>query len=232
MPSGGAAKEALVTLLTVLTRKSAPWAGAVATLMVCAMVPAIAQAPPAGWKMRVDRSTSASDPDAAGAIKFVSMGAGFHATNPQAATYFNPANTAAGNYSLKANFTLMKPSGHTNFYGLIFGGAGLDGANQTYVYFLVAQDGTFLIKHRAGEATHDVVRATPHAAVKKPDGTGKSTNALEVRVGADKIEYLVNGTVVTSTPKCGMTAMTDGIYGVRVNHLLEVQVDGLALAKL
>jgi uncharacterized iron-regulated membrane protein len=226
---GEAAKEAL---MTGLVRKSARWAGAVGILAVCAIVPAVAQAPPAGWKMRVDRSTSASDPDAAGAIKFVSMGAGFHATNPQAATYFNPANTAAGNYSLKANFTLMKPSGHTNFYGLIFGGANLDGANQTYVYFLVAQDGTFLIKHRAGEATHDVARATPNAAVKRPDATGKSTNALEVRVGADKIDYLVNGTVVTSTPKTGMTAKTDGVYGVRVNHLLEVQVDGFALAKM
>ena len=68
--------------------------------------------------------------------------------------------------------------------------------------------------------------------MKKPDGTGKSTNALEVRVGADKIDYLVNGTVVTSTPKTGMTAKTDGVYGVRVNHLLEVQVDGFALAKM
>src|SRR5262245_6446605 len=202
-----------------------------AALALLVVAPLVAQAPK-GWKVRADRSTSASDPDAAGAIKFVSMGTGFHATNPQAATYFNPANTAAGNYSLKANFTLMKPSGHTNFYGLVFGGAGLDGANQSYVYFLVAQDGTFLVKHRAGEVTHDVVRATPNAAVKKPDGTGKSTNALEVRVGADKIEYLVNGTVVTSTPKSGMTAKTDGVYGVRVNHLLEVQVDGLALAKM
>jgi len=218
--------------MTGSVRKSALWASALGLLGVLAAVALVAQAPPAGWKMRVDRSTSATDPDAAGTIKFVSMGTGFHATNPQAATYFNPANTATGNYSLKASFTLVKPSGHTNFYGLVFGGANLDAANQSYVYFLVAQDGTFLVKHRAGEATHDVVRATPHAAVKKPDATGRSTNALEVRVGSDKIEYLVNGTVVTSTPKTGMTARTDGVYGVRVNHQLEVHVDGLALAKM
>jgi len=218
--------------MTGSVTKTARWAGAVGLLAAFAVVSLVAQAPPAGWKMRVDRSTSASDPDAAGTIKFVSMGGGFHATNPQAATYFNPANTATGNYSLKANFTLVKPSGHTNFYGLVFGGANLDAANQSYVYFLVAQDGTFLIKHRAGDETHDVVRATPNGAVRKPDATGKSTNALEVRVSADKIEYLVNGTVVTSTPKTGMTARTDGVYGVRVNHQLEVHVDGLALAKM
>ena len=54
------------------------------------------------------------------------MGTGFHATNPQAAVYWNPANTATGNYTLKGTFTLMKPSGHTNYYGLVFGGSDLD----------------------------------------------------------------------------------------------------------
>ena len=34
---------------------------------------------PKGWKMRVDRSTAASDPDAPGDIKFVTSGKGFHA---------------------------------------------------------------------------------------------------------------------------------------------------------
>ena len=44
--------------------------------------------------------------------------------------------------------------------------------------------GSWLVKHRAGDAaTHDVGRG-PNAAVKKPDASGKSTNALEVRVGA------------------------------------------------
>ena len=51
-----------------------------------------------------------------------------------------------------------------------------------------------------------------------------------MRVGADKIDYVVNGTVVHSTPKTG-DAKTDGIYGIRVNHLLEVHIDGLSAAK-
>jgi hypothetical protein len=203
-----------------------------ALLATLTIAPLLAQAPPAGWKMRVDRSTSAADPDAAGTIKFVTMGTGFHATNPQAATYFNPANTAAGAYSLKGNFTLVKPSGHTNYYGLVFGANDLNGAGQSYLYFLVAQDGTFLVKHRAGEATHDVVARTASDAVKKPDASGRSTNALEVRVGADKIDYLVNGTTVGSSPKTGMAAKTDGVYGIRINHQLEVHVDGLAMAKM
>jgi len=124
----------------------------VAALAVLALAPLVAQTPQ-GWKQRVDRSTSATDPDAAGAIKFVTQGSGFHATNPQAAVYWNPASTASGAYTLKGTFTLMKPSGHTNYYGLVFGGSALEGADQAYLYFVVAQDGTWLIKSRAGAAT-------------------------------------------------------------------------------
>src|SRR5204863_829135 len=123
--------------------------------------------------------------------------------------YWNPANKATGAYTLKGTFTLMKPSGHTNYYGLVFGGSDLEGANQSYTYFLVAQDGTWLVKRRDGEVAKDVSPKTENAAVKKPDASGKSTNALEVRVGADKIDYVVNGTVVNSTPKSAV-AHTDG----------------------
>ena len=41
------------------------------------------------------RETSASGPDAAGNVKSVTEGAGFHCANPQAAVSWNPANTAA-----------------------------------------------------------------------------------------------------------------------------------------
>ncbi len=193
--------------------------------------PLVAQGPK-GWMVRADRSTSASDPDAAGAIKFVTMGKGFHATNPQAAVYWNPANTATGNYTLKATFTLQKPSGHTNYYGLVFGGSDLEGATQNYLYFLVAQDGTWLVKRRDGDkATQNVAEKAANDAVKKPDASGQSTNALEVRVTANKIEYVVNGTTVHTTPREGLTAKTDGIYGIRVNHQLEVHIDGFSIAK-
>jgi len=200
-----------------------------AALAIAAVVSVAAQAPP-GWKVRADRSTSATDPDAAGTIKFVTMGSGFHATNPQAAVYWNPANKASGNYTLKGTFVLQKPSGHTNYYGLVFGGNELEGANQSYTYFLVAQDGTWLVKRRDGEVAKDVLAKAPNAAIKKPDASGKSTNALEVRVGADKIDYVANGTVLGSSPKTAV-ARTDGVVGMRVNHLLEVHVDGFGVSK-
>ena len=202
----------------------------VAMLALLAVAPLIAQAPK-GWKLRTDSSTRAADPDAAGAIQFVEEKGGFHATNPQAATYWNPANTATGNYTLKGAFTVLKPTSHSEYYGLVFGGSDLEGARQSYLYFMVAGDGTWLLKRRDGNATENVSGPTASNAVKKPDARGMSTNALEVRALAGKIEFVVNGTVVNTTPKSGKTAKTDGIYGLRVNHLLEVKVDGFALSK-
>jgi hypothetical protein len=196
-----------------------------------AIAPAFAQAPK-GWKLRSDHSSDASDPDAAGPNKFVVSGSGFHATNPMAAVYWNPANAVTGNYSLKGTFKLIKSTGYDEYYGLIFGGSGLEGPMQSYLYFMVTDDGTYLIKRREGASTQGVSPKTPNAAVKKPDASGTATNALEVRVMADKIEFVINGTVVTTLPKTGPAAKTDGIYGMRINHQLDVQIDGFALSKM
>jgi len=98
----------------------------IAIIALAGLAPLAAQTVPQGWKQRIDRSTSASDPDASGIVKFVTQEGGFHATNPQAATYWNPANTASRSYTLKGTFTLMQPSGHLNFYGLVFGGTNLE----------------------------------------------------------------------------------------------------------
>jgi hypothetical protein len=201
-------------------------------VLVCALsAPLVAQAPK-GWRLRVDRSTNAADADAPGVVKFTTAGSGFHAENPQAAVYWNPADKASGTYTVKGTFTLNKPSGHANYYGIIFGGSDLEGPQQEYLYFVVAQNGTFLIKRRNGDAsTENIQTRTPNDAVKKPGDDGKSVNTLEVRVGADKIDYVVNGTVVHSTPKSGNTAKTDGIYGIRVNHLLDVNIDNFSVSK-
>ena len=185
---------------------------------------------PAGLQLRIDNSTDAADPDDVPEVTVAAVGSGFQVNTGPAAVVWNPTNTASGSYTLKGKFTLQKPSGHTNYYGLVFGGSALNDASQEYLYFLVAQNGTFIVKQRMGTMVHDVIGRTPHASIVKPDASGKSVNDLEVRVGADKIDYVVNGTVVQSTPKTGLT--TDGIYGVRINHVIPgVLVEGLTVTK-
>lgn len=193
-------------------------------------IPLAAQAPE-GWRVRIDRSQSEQDPDDTRDLKFTTMGKGFHVTGGPAGTFWNPANTVTGDYTATATFTLMKPSSHVNYYGLTFGGADLGGANQNYLYFLVAQNGTYVVRHRAGNDVHDVQLRTPHDAIRRPDAKGQSTNTLEVRVSGNTISYVANGTVVHTTPKSGFTAKTDGIVGIRVNHLLDVHIEGFAVQK-
>ena len=48
-----------------------------AAFVLITAIPLGAQAPK-GWMLRADRSTSASDPDASGAVKLMAMGKGFH----------------------------------------------------------------------------------------------------------------------------------------------------------
>jgi len=200
---------------------------AISTIAVTTLT---AQSSIAGWKQRIDQSTQASDPDPAGQVKFMAMSGGFHTANPQAAVFWNPKNTASGNYTVKATFAQNQRSSHPNYLGLIFGGKDLDGPNQSYTYFTVAQNGTWLVKQRNGEAIKDILPRATNSAVTQLDASGKATNTLEVRVAADKIDYVVNGTVVGSSPKTGVT--TDGIYGFRVNHALpEVMITGLAVGK-
>ena len=192
--------------------------------------PLAAQAPE-GWRVRVDRSANASDPDDVPDLTVVTMGKGFRATGGPAGTFWNPTNRVTGNYTVKATFNLMKPSGHNNYYGLVFGGSDLDGAAQKYVYFMVAQDGTFLIRSRAGEQVQDVQARMAHASVRRPGADGRSTNTLEVRVAGNTISYVVNGTVVHSGSKSGATAATDGFVGARINHVLDVQVENFEVAR-
>jgi hypothetical protein len=184
---------------------------------------------PQGWKVRIDRSQNAQDPDNTPSLVFKPMGKGFHVKGGPAGTFWNPANMASGNFTLKGTFNLQEPSNHVNYYGLVFGGSNLDAPTQAYVYFVVAQNGTFLVRRRQGENVTEIVNRQGNAAVRQPGANGQSSNALEVRVAGDTISYVVNGTVVSSGPKNGVK--TDGLVGVRVNHVLDVQIEGFEVTK-
>jgi hypothetical protein len=210
-----------------------------AAVLLLIAVPLAAQSPE-GWQLRVDRSTNSADPDDVPEVEFTTAGSGFQINTGPAAVAWNPENTVEGPYTLDGRFTLIAPSDHVNYYGLVYGGRDLEGVNQNYLYFLVAQDGSFIIKHRAGDGvTHDISPRGPHDAVVQPDASGRSVNQLQVRVGENETEFVVNGTVVytlgsiiqarLNMPElAGMRSTPDGIWGVRVNHRVPgVLVEGL-----
>ena len=205
-----------------------------AALLAALTLPAAAQEPahdadpaasgggaaPAGWTVRADRG------DASGA-KVEAMGKGIHVTTGPAVILYRGDTEGSGPFHTLATFTQTKPSKHPEGYGLFVGGKGLAGAAQRYVYFLVRQDGSYLIKRREGEKTSDVSKGwVQHAAVKKPDAKGTATNLLEVdhKRDSSRVAFLVNGQEVYATDASAMNL--DGIVGIRTNHNLDLHIEG------
>ena len=177
---------------------------------------------PAGWAMRLD--SGATKPDG---VSVMPMGGGIHFKTGPAGIYYRAADAKTGAYEVRAALSQMEPSAHPEAYGIFIGGANLAAATQKYTYFLVRQDGKFMISRRDGAKVTPVMPWTDNAAVKKTDASAKGTNVLSIVVAADKVRFLVNNTEVSSQPAAGVDGA--GIAGLRVNHNLNVHVDGFGV---
>lgn len=184
-----------------------------------------AQAPP-GWKVRAD------DPKAdMTKLAFSEMKPGFHVTTGPAVILWNPENTATGNFTIESEiFFFREGSRDTEAYGILLGGKDLEG-EADYVYFMLRNDGKYLVKHRAGNGdTHLITDWTEHSAVVIHHGSeGTIKNVISVAAGADSVRFSVNGQLVSSYPRSHMKA--DGIVGLRVNHGLNLHISKLAIGK-
>jgi hypothetical protein len=177
---------------------------------------------PAGWKGRLD-----SGGPVAG-VKLMLMGTALHFVTGPAGIYFKSADKpATGAYEAHAMFTQLALAAHPEAYGLIIGGSDLEGAGQKYTYFIIRQDGMFMVKRRAGNDTPTIMDWTESAAIKRPDASGKMANGLAIDVGKDKVRFLVNGAEVGSTGASKLDVA--GIVGIRVNHNLSLMVDGFGV---
>jgi hypothetical protein len=180
-------------------------------------------AAPAGWEMRFDRP----DADASG-INFTAAGNGLRVTTGPAAVLWNAKNVSSGPFALEATFTQVRKPTHPEAYGLVWGGENLKADNQSYYYLIVRGDGKYMVKHRAGAETHELVPWTDHAAIVKEGADGKATNTLRVEATASGVKLLANGQLLR---QLAADATEDGIAGVRVNHNLDVAIDGFAVKK-
>src|ERR1041385_3378629 len=125
----------------------------------------------------------------------------------------------------------MKAPLHPEGYGLFVAGNNLDGATESYIYALVRGDGTYLIKRRVSkDSVATIVDWTANAAVNKADSAGKATNKIEAQFSDGKLVFRINGTQVYSMD--ATPAQADGIVGLRVNHNLDVHVEGVALHQI
>jgi hypothetical protein len=179
---------------------------------------------PTGWSARPDGTGDVKS------IKFVTMAPGYHLTLGPATILYRKSDRAKGPFHTLATFHQMKKLEHAEGYGLFMGGQSLEGKDQKYTYFLVRDDGTYLVKRRDGDKTSEVTKGwTANPAVKKGNAEGRATNLLEIdaKQNPSKVDFKVNGqTVYTADAK---TMDVKGIVGLRVNHNLDLHIEGFDL---
>ena len=193
-----------------------------------------------GWAGKIDASE-----EKAGQVlnnsKLAQHGTMLHVTTGPAVTYWNPANKAAGNYTVKATFNepkYMNLNDHPHPYGIVIAGNDLGTAQQSYLYCAAYGNGNFIMRGFGPEPFQvNGRRGEPNAAINKAAGKDQPvTQEIAVSVKGDKVECAINGTVVGSYDKAtlvtaGKLKSTDGIFGIRFAHNTEATVAGLAMTK-
>lgn len=165
----------------------------------------------------------------------------FHVKTGPSATYWNPANKAAGNYTVKGTFNepeFMGLNTHAHPYGIVIAGSDMGTPQMTALYCEAYGDGRFIVRGfgpaafqmngRQGEA---------NPAVHKAEAKGKPvTQEIAMTVKGDQVTCSINGTVVGTYDKAslvgeGKLKSLDGVYGLRFAHNTEGFVTGFGMSK-
>ena len=193
-----------------------------------------------GWTGKID-----ANEEKAGQVlnnaKLATEGDGLHVTTGPAITYWNPANKAAGSYTVKATFKepkYMSLNDHPHPYGIVIGGNDLGTPTQSYLYCAAYGNGNFIVRGFGPEPFQvNGRRGEANPAVTKAAGPGEPvTQEIAVAVTPDKVSCSINGTAVGTYDKAtlvtaGKLKSTDGVYGIRFAHNTEAIVTGLTMTK-
>lgn len=182
---------------------------------------------PNGWHVRPDAADANIDD-----VIFSNMPPGWHITTGPAVIVFHPDSSASGRYRVETEIFLFDPGQRLEAFGLFIGGRNLAAEEQRYTYFMIRQDGRYLIKRRSGRDTRVVQDWTEHAAILKYADRGEGAtakNVLAIEVASDDVVFSVNGREVERLPRAGLDA--DGVVGLRVNHALNLHVTKLQIER-
>ncbi len=193
-----------------------------------------------GWQGQVDASEASRGGTVNGAKLAKGAGDALMVTTGPSITYWNPANKASGNYTVKATFTepkYMNLNNHPHPYGIVIGGNDLGTPNASLLYCTAYGNGTAIVRGFGPAPFRVSDKAIANEAIHKAAGPGQPvTQEIAVSVKGDKVECAVNGTVIGSYDKAavvgaGKLKSTDGVYGIRFGHNTEATVTGLTLVK-
>ncbi len=193
-----------------------------------------------GWKATVD----------AGAVKqgqsekdssFKMEGGGFHVMTGPALTYWNPKNTATGDYTVMATFNeaqYMNRNDHPHPYGIFIAGNDMGTPNESGLYCAAYGNGTFIVRG-FGPAPFQVNgrRGEANDAIHKAAGPGQPVSQMiSVQVKGDSVSCIINGATVGTYKKAdligeGKLKSTDGVAGIRFAHNTDAIVTDFMVMK-
>jgi hypothetical protein len=178
-----------------------------------------------GWQGKVD-SDAEKQGQTVNDAKLSPVGSALGVTTGPAVTYWNPKNTAKGDYTVSATFTepkFMNLNTHPHPYGIVIAAYG---------------NGTFIVRGFGPDAFQmGGRRPTPNDAVHKAPAVGQPvTQDIAMSVKGDTVTCAINGDVVATYTKADLIApgklkSTDGTYGIRFAHNTEALVTNLKLTK-
>jgi hypothetical protein len=191
-----------------------------------------------GWTGKIDAS-SARQGRMINDAKFAQESNALHVTTGPATTYWNPANMASGDYTVKATFLeakFMALNSHPHSYGIFIGGNNLGTEQMSLVYCVAYGDGSALVRG-FGPGVFTLLNTSPSASVHKAAGIGQPvTQEISWRVKGGRAECSINGAVVAGYDRAqlvgaGKLQSTDGVYGIRFTHNVEAVITGFSMTK-
>jgi hypothetical protein len=191
-----------------------------------------------GWTGKIDPSSAAQGRVLTDA-RFDQEGANLHVTTGPATTFWNPANTASGDYTVKATFLepkFMNLNSHPHSYGVFIGGSNMGTDKMSLVYCVAYGDGTLLVRG-FGPDVFTLVRPSANPAVHKAAAVGQPvTQEIAWRVKGGNADCIINGKAVESFQKSelivsGRLQSTDGVFGIRFTHNVEAIISGFGVTK-
>lgn len=188
-----------------------------------------------GWTGRLDPQATKQGRTLADA-KFWSSGEDLRVEPGPPGIYWNPSLVARDEYTVSATFKANGAAPARETYGLFMGGSELDGRVPNYLYCSLYGAGMFSIRHRFGDELHTLVERRASEAIHRPDASGEATNEIAWRIDREHVACVINGIAVATFPRevligNGKLASTDGAYGLRVNHNLDVRVTGFRITQ-
>lgn len=193
----------------------------------------------AGWQGKVDPAAEKAG-ETVNNASFTQEGNGFHLTTGPAITYWNPKNTAKGDYTVSATFTepkFMNLNTHPHPYGIVIAGNDLGTDKQSYIYCAAYGNGNFIVRGFGPDAFQLNGRREANDAVHKAAGVGQPvTQEIAMQVKGDKVSCIINGTTVKTFDKSEVVApgklkSTDGVYGIRFAHNTDATVTDFKVSK-